>query len=220
VDSNTDELSASAKRKWSWSTNAPWVRSATTVTPTALDRSLYFHPDNPPIETTDSYYRHSPITHALSLNWRPRRRVDLPPSTRTWERCILSSVGPSLFGLMSHLRFRPMMLRRSSDGNSHLSTSAKRTDSRLVGVRLRGASGIASGLCQQLELCWPTNSYLLTPTWRVLSARDRPGSASATPRARPSSISLPTKMPIGLGKLAAILHAQSPVQGGNSYTLQ
>jgi hypothetical protein len=205
ADPNTDLPPANAEGDGAGPSNVPSASgssSATTVTPTAVGPAgLYFHPDNPPIETTGLLP--PPALHEdtlSSLNAGTRRRVPYPFPPRDLARgAYYRSVESSLFGMDEPLalpadevdeliamemgRHSPLTMPRGPTpglGGESLASASVSATGTLSALGERG--GAIPG--DQLLSAYPN----LEGNSRV---RDGPGSAGATPRARPFSELLP-----------------------------
>jgi len=177
--------------------------STATVTPTAVGPAgLYFHPDNPPIETTGLVPSLPALrTHPLTSSAGPRRRVEFPFPPRDMGRdAYYRGAGSSLFGMDE-----PHTLPADEvDELVALEVGHSPPMPRELGIEsLAAASASASGTLSAVGEYGgavpgdqPIHAYSnVESNTRV---RDGPGSAGATPRARPFSRLLPEEVASGL----------------------
>ena len=203
ADSNAEQPSASGGG--AGPSNVPsgsGSSSITTVTPTAVGPAgLYFHPDNPPIETTGLVLSPPPAlrTEPLSSSTGPRRRP-FPP--RGLERgSYYRGAGSSLFGMDGpHSPPTDEVDELVAIDLDHSQAIPRGPTPGLSIESLTAASGTLSALGGD-GVAVPGDQLVHTYS-RVDShsrVRDGPGSAGATPRARPFNELLPEDVvPIGL----------------------
>lgn len=178
--------------------------STTTVTPTAVGPAgLYFHPDNPPIETTRLVLSPPPAlrTEPLPSSTGPRRRVEFPLLPRNLGRdTYYRGTGSSLFGADEPHTLSTDEVDELVAMELGYSQAIPRGPTPSLGIESVAAS---SGTLSVGEhgVAVP-GDQLIHPYSNVESSsriRNGPGSAGATPRARPFNELLPEDVvPIGL----------------------
>lgn len=174
--------------------------STTTVTPTAVGPAgLYFHPDNPPIETTGLIPSPPALrTGHLLSSANPRRRVEFPFPPRDLGRdAYYRGAGSSLFGMDE-----PHLLPADAgDELVAMEVGHSPTIPRELGIAsLAAASASASGTLSAVgEYGGAVSGGQLVHAYSNVESntrvRDGPGSAGATPRARPLSELSPEEAP-------------------------
>jgi hypothetical protein len=201
ADSNTNQPPASGSSADPSSVPTGSGSSPTvTVTPTAVGPAgLYFHPDNPPIETTGLIPSPPALrTDTLASSAGPRRRVESPfPPQDLGRDAYYRGTGSSLFGMDEPHRLPAHEvdeLVAMEVGHSPPMPRELGIES-LVAV---SASGTLSAI-GEYEGAVPGGQLVhaysnIESDTRV---RDGPGSAGATPRARPFSRLSPEEVPIG-----------------------
>jgi hypothetical protein len=162
--------------------------SAATVTPTAVGPAgLYFHPNNPPIETTGLHLLPSLALDNgdFSSSGGPRR-VPFPFPPRDQMRdAYYRDVGSSLFGIdVPHMR-------RADEVDELVAMEISGLPREPTPGPVGGAEGLASGTLSAIgEHGGAVPGNQLVPPYsnaesgsRVRDERDAPGSVGATPRA-------------------------------------
>jgi hypothetical protein len=209
ADSNADQLSASGDG--TDPSNVPTGSgsgSTTTVTPTTVGPTgLYFHPDNPSIETT-GFIPSSPAlrTDPLPSSSNPRRRVEFPFPPRDLGRdAYYHGLRSSLFGMDEPHTLPSPGVDELVDMEVGYSLPMPRG----LGIESLAATSASASASSSGTLSAIGEYGRAVPSGQLVHAysnvdsssrvRDRPGSAGATPRARPFSQLLPEEVaPIGV----------------------
>ena len=207
VDSNAEQPPASGNGAGPLNVpSASGSSSTTTVTPTAVGPAgLYFHPDNPPIETTGLVPSPPPAlrTDPVTSSTEPRRRVEFPfPARNPGRDAYYRGAGWSLFDVDE-----PHPYALPTDEVDELvgmelshSQAIPRGPTPGLGIESLAVSSGTLSAAGEHGVAVPGDQ--LVHTYSNVEGnsrvRDGLGSAGATPRARPFNELLPEEVPIGL----------------------